>query len=139
MFLEREEHWLNENNPNLLNANNNNNLNPNNLQEAQAQRNMQALQIIDLRSGLQRPPMFIRAHLFMQNRPLNDLILGAEQRESNLKFLLGFVLGTFLAIYALIFLIFCKFRPKFRSGFVAGMIFGSFLFMFYNLTNPNRN
>lgn len=141
MFLEREERWLNENNPNLLNANqeNNLNLNLNNPRAAQAAQNMQALRIIDLRSGLQRPPMIIRTHLFMQHRNQNEFFLAAEQQESNFKFLLGFLLGTFLAIYALIFLIFCKFRPKFRSGLVAGMFFGSFLFLFFNLSYPNRN
>lgn len=142
MFLEREERWLNENNPNLINdnqVNNINNLNPNNVLAAQAQQNIENLRMIDLRSGLRRPPMIIRTNLFMQNRINNDFFLGEEQRESDFKYLLGFLLGTFLAIYALIFLIFCKFRPKFRSGFVAGMIFGSFLFLFINLTNPNRN
>jgi len=143
MFLEREERWLNENNPNLLNADPsiNNNLNPVNPRLAQAQQNMQALRIIDLRSGLQRPPMVIRTHLFMQNglnRDSNQFFFSAE-RESNLKFLFGFILGIFLAIYALIFLILCNFRPKFRSGLVAGMICGSCLFLFFNLTNTNKN
>jgi len=143
MFLEREERWLNENNPDIINSNNNqnnnilNNINSIDQGQSQHQRNLQALRIIDLRSGLQRPPMIIRTHLFMPNRLNNDFLL-EETGESNLKFIFGFILGTFLSIYALIFLIFCKFRPKFRSGLVAGMIFGSFLFLFYNLTNQRN-
>ena len=141
MFLNREERWLNENNDHLINSTfnninqNNNILNPNDLRELRLQRNIQALRIIDLGSGLQRPPLIIRTHLFLPNRINNDFLLAEGNGESNFKFFLGFLVGIFLAMYALIFLIFCKFRPKFRLGLIFGMLLGSFLFLFYNLTN----
>jgi len=145
MFLDREERWLNENNPDMINSmfnshiiNQNNNSISNNPRQNEFHRNLQALQIIDLRSAIQRPSMVIRTHLFMPNRFESDFLMLETQRESNLRYILGFLVGTFLSIYTLIFLIFCKFRPKFRSGLVAGMLFGSFLFLFINLKN-SRN
>lgn len=61
-----------------------------------------------------------------------------EQPESNTRFLLGFLIGLFIGLYALIILSCCNLRPKFKSGLKCGMIIGTFIFLVYNLMQPNK-